>query len=391
MTDSVCITQYDMSLCTGCMACMDICPVKAISEGFTEDGFRLPKVCEEQCIKCGKCTSVCNLKTDRKKIIPQVVYRMAAKDDQIRLQCSSGGVFALLSEKIIRKGGIVIGAVFDANCKDVCHMTSEECSLEALCRSKYVQSNTIGIYQKTRQLLKANRSVLFCGTPCQIRALHSYLRKEEYTGTLVTIDFMCHGVPATMEFKDFIREREQKEKSPVVNVTFREKDNGWRKQVIKVYHRNGKIWEKKSYYYYYYYFFLKNYALRDSCYLCKEYHAHTADISLADDWTGRENDDLGTSRVFINTPLGQSTIEMIMDEVISSDITSDALLMMEIYSHSGYDYGKKQLWKTALQTGGYDKIKRTFFVRESAIPIILEKSWEAVSAIKNIYKDIRGK
>ena len=80
-----------------------------------------------------------------------------------------------------------------------------------------------------------------------------------------------------------------------------------------------------------------------------------------------------------------------MDEGISSDITSDALLMMEIYSHSGYDYGKKQLWKTALQTGGYDKIKRTFFVRESAIPIILEKSWEAVSAIKNIYKDIRGK
>ena len=125
--------------------------------------------------------------------------------------------------------------------------------------------------------------------------------------------------------------------------------------------------------------------------MCKEYHAHTADISLADDWAGRENDDLGTSRVFINTPLGQSTIEMIMDEVISSDITSDALLMMEIYSHSGYDYGKKQLWKTALQTGGYDKIKRTFFVRESAIPIIREKSWEAVSAIKNIYKDIRGK
>ena len=390
MIDSVCITEYDMSLCTGCMVCMDACPVQAISERFTEDGFRVPKICESRCIKCGKCASVCNLNTDRIEIVPQAVYRMAAKDNQVRMQCSSGGIFALLSEKIIRNGGTVIGAAFNADCKDVCHMTSDECSLEELYRSKYVQSNTIGIYRKTEQVLKTGRDVLFCGTPCQIRALRSFLKGKKYTGTILTVDFMCHGVPATMEFKDFVQERERKEKSSIINVTFREKDNGWRRQVIKAYHANGTVWKKTSYYYYYYYLFLKNYSLRDSCYSCKEYHTHTADLTLADDWSGTGNDNIGTSRVFVNTPFGQSAVEEIMDSVNQTDITEDVISNFEIYSHANYDYKKKELWKKALETGGYKKAKTELYLKESTIPMMKEKIWEIISGVRNIIRKTTG-
>lgn len=389
MANSQCIMEYDMSLCTGCMACMDACPLKAIKEGFTKDGFRIPTISEDKCVKCGRCTSVCNLNADRAVSLPIAIYRMAAKDNNIRMMCSSGGVFALLSQKVIENGGVVIGAAFKADCKDVCHVTSDECTLEELYRSKYVQSNTIGIYKKTEQILKEGRSVLFCGTPCQVRALHSFLKGKKYTGNILTIDFMCHGVPSTMEFRDFINERERKEKSHVVNVTFREKDNGWRKQVIKAYHANGRVWRKTSYYYYYY-MFLKNYSLRDSCYFCNEYHTHTADITLADDWIGSGNDNIGTSRVFVNTSIGQSSIEAIMDKVKHSEITESAIPTFEIYSHSKYDYTKKELWKEALETGGYKKAKTELFMKESAIPIVKEKMWGVVSAIKSICRNLMG-
>lgn len=390
MAGPVCITENNMSLCTGCMVCLDICPVGAITESFTKDGFRVPVVCKDKCVKCGKCANVCSLNGEKSVSFPAAVYRMAAKDDNVRMMCSSGGIFFLLSEKVIKNGRAVIGVAFDAEQKDVCHVTSDECSMEEICRSKYVQSNTCGIYKKTEQILNTGRDVLFCGTPCQVRALRNFLKGKKYTGTVLTIDFMCHGVPATMEFKDFIQEREQKEKSPVINVTFREKDNGWRKQIIKAYHANGMVWEKTSYYYYYYYMFLKNYSLRDSCYSCKEYHAHTADLTLADDWSGTRNDNIGISRVFVNTPFGQRAVEEIAESVNQSDITADVISTFEIYSHAGYDYKKKELWKKALETGGYKKAKTELYLKASAVPMVKEKMWGAVSSMKNVARNLRG-
>ena len=45
--------------CTGCRACQQICPVKAISINEDDEGFITPKVDEERCIKCGLCKKTC--------------------------------------------------------------------------------------------------------------------------------------------------------------------------------------------------------------------------------------------------------------------------------------------------------------------------------------------
>ena len=45
--------------CTGCRACEQICPVKAISMKEDDEGFITPKVDEERCIKCGLCKKTC--------------------------------------------------------------------------------------------------------------------------------------------------------------------------------------------------------------------------------------------------------------------------------------------------------------------------------------------
>lgn len=389
METAICIEDKNGLMCTGCMVCMDSCSQNAITEDFTMDGFRIPRINKEKCVKCGRCKKVCSINQVKKVFSPINVYRIAAKDNSVRMKCSSGGVFALLSEKMIERGGIVIGAVFDPKSKDIRHATSDEFALNQIYRSKYVQSNTIGIYHKTEQILKEGRDVLFCGTPCQIRALCNYLNGKNYAGNVLTVDFMCHGIPSTMEFRDFIEEREKEEKSPIIDVTFREKDIGWRTQILKTYHKNGRIWKKTSYYYYYY-MFLNNYSLRDSCYMCGEYNTHMADITLADDWNGNNNDDLGTSLLFMNTLNGKNATSEILDSTEYSDATRNVMSNIGVYSHAKYDYSKKILWKEALRDGGYKKAKTSLFYKTSFFPLLNDKLRRRAFTMKQYLKRIVG-
>jgi len=41
--------------CTGCGACTNLCPTKAISMQTDEFGFLFPIIDEKKCINCGKC------------------------------------------------------------------------------------------------------------------------------------------------------------------------------------------------------------------------------------------------------------------------------------------------------------------------------------------------
>lgn len=49
------VTQYDQSLCVGCMACVEICPMEAL----TEDAQGGIHFAQERCIGCGLCVGVC--------------------------------------------------------------------------------------------------------------------------------------------------------------------------------------------------------------------------------------------------------------------------------------------------------------------------------------------
>lgn len=46
--------------CCGCMACMNACPVDAITEREDENGFVYPKIDKDKCVDCGLCERVCD-------------------------------------------------------------------------------------------------------------------------------------------------------------------------------------------------------------------------------------------------------------------------------------------------------------------------------------------
>ena len=79
-----------------------------------------------------------------------------SKDEQIRKQSSSGGIFTIISEWIIQQEGVVFGAAFDEKF-EVHHIvveTKEE--LEKLRGSKYVQSRLENVYPEVKQYLEMN-------------------------------------------------------------------------------------------------------------------------------------------------------------------------------------------------------------------------------------------
>lgn len=47
------------SSCTGCGACQQICPVKAVKLIPDKEGFLYPSVDIEKCIKCNLCEKCC--------------------------------------------------------------------------------------------------------------------------------------------------------------------------------------------------------------------------------------------------------------------------------------------------------------------------------------------
>lgn len=109
--------------------------------------------------------------------------------------------------------------------------------------SKYVQSDINNTYTQVKTYLKNGKWVLFTGTPCQIAALKSYLKKDY--SRLLTADLICHGVPNADFFKGYIRHLEDKLRGKVIDFKFRDKSKGWGLRGKVVYKKHGNVFVKR--------------------------------------------------------------------------------------------------------------------------------------------------
>lgn len=107
------INIIDKKNCCGCSACASICPKQCISMVEDYEGFLYPSINKDICIDCSLCEKACNELHPFNKREPIKVLAAINKNNDIRLESSSGGIFYLLAEKIINEGGIVFGARFD--------------------------------------------------------------------------------------------------------------------------------------------------------------------------------------------------------------------------------------------------------------------------------------
>ena len=109
------IKLIDKADCCGCNACSQICPRQCIVMQEDEQGFLYPKIYPESCINCGLCEKVC---PELNAFLPTKflhAYSCQNVNEKQRMNSSSGGVFVLLAETVLKAGGVVFGARFDKN------------------------------------------------------------------------------------------------------------------------------------------------------------------------------------------------------------------------------------------------------------------------------------
>lgn len=341
--------------CVGCNACVQRCPKQCISMIEDEQGFLYPHVDVSRCIECSLCEKVCPVINQFESSIPNQVYAAWNPDDSVRLSSSSGGVFHALAKKIIESGGVVFGARFNDRW-EVVHAYSETLDgIKAFQGSKYVQSQIRQSYLDTERFLKAERKVLFSGTPCQIAGLKRFLRKD-YEGLLLTVDVVCHGVPSPRIWKEYLNYITRPSYAPknsvsqpytlsdddilsIEDISFRDKRFGWEKYGIAIrfsYPKKDQSTESQcakdkqelvSELFeshrenLYMQGFLKDLYLRPSCYKCpaKCGKSHS-DITLADFWGIKNHhpeiySDKGVSLVLVNSRLGRECVNSLNIEM----------------------------------------------------------------------------
>lgn len=308
------IKIYRKEQCCGCEACKQVCPKHCISMDYDEEGFLYPKVEDDKCIKCGRCERVCPIinKTNKRK--PLKVFAAQNNDVKVRSISSSGGIFYLLAEHIIKEGGVVFGAKFDKEWNVVHDYAENINEVKAFIGSKYVQSKIGNCYVLAKNFLQAGRKVLFSGTPCQIKALSLFLNRDY--ANLILVDIVCHGVPSPVLWQEYLTEESDK-KYNINNISFRYKAPYWEDFHLKIdkYHDgslieksepfNDSIWGKA---------FVHNLFLRPSCYMCPVKKLSSgSDFTLGDFW-GIDcfypdfNDHKGTSLFIVNTGGGESLL-----------------------------------------------------------------------------------
>ena len=306
--------QEDKINCVGCYGCYNICPKKAIVMEEDEEGFRYPIVQQEKCIQCEACSRVCPVIHS----IPDVeertpdTYAAINEDWNIRRESSSGGIFHLLANYVLKQGGAVYGAGFDEQWEVVHQVAENQAMLANLRVSKYVQSRIEDTYYKVKKTLESGRQALFVGTPCQCVALKCYLNKEY--DNLVLVDFICHGVPSPKVWRQYRTWRTKGKK--IDRISFRNKNLSWERYLLLfLFKNNNKYLAEDLSHDLYLKGFLQNLYLRPSCHQCKFCHKNRpTDLTLADFWGVQDvlpemYDGKGTSLVVIHSAKGKELFE----------------------------------------------------------------------------------
>lgn len=302
------MTSNDPSTCCGCTACVHICTQEAIHMETNREGFLYPAVDNIKCTNCGMCNKVCPVEHVPLPTGPNSIYAVINRDEEALKRSSSGGAFRLLADWVIAQNGCVIGCVWDEQNRPILKPAEKKEDLYAMQGSKYLSSNPGDVFPEILRRLNNGQIVLFTGAPCQNAGLLNYLRKPY--DNLLTVDFLCHGMPSQKAFDAYVNMLEQKYHGKVRQFQFRDKSiRGW--ALAESFVINEKKMFNIGLTSPYDYGFLNGYFNRYSCYSCPFRGKCFTDFTISDYWgVGKYHPDIeaekGVSAVSVNTGKGET-------------------------------------------------------------------------------------
>lgn len=355
----------DKADCCGCTACASICPKDAITMEPDTLGFKYPKVDLDKCINCGLCEKVCAFNDNYDKSLnlkePEI-YAARHKDIHEIETSRSGAAFIAISDYILENGGIVYGVGYKDHFRVAHKRATTKEERNEFKGSKYVQSDLDGIFRQVKEDLKQGNTVLFSGTPCQTAGLNSYIGKK-FRENLVLVDIVCHGVPSPYIWQDYLTYLENKYKSKIIKVNFRDKSRiGWSGHIESFVFANKNKVELDVFKY----LFGKNIMLRSSCGSCVFTNFNRpSDITIGDYWGWEKiskdfnDDNKGCSLLFINTIKGQILLNKISNNLFLLKSDKEKSVQPNLESPSVLDK-KNTDFKIDFQRRGFKYVAKKY-------------------------------
>ena len=289
-----------------------------------------------------------------------VCFAAKCKDNRIRECSQSGGMFTLLSDEILKKGGVIYGCKLDEKFIAI-HgkaLTKEE--RDKFCGSKYIQSDLNTVFRQVQIDLDEEKWVLFSGTTCQIAGLKAFLEKSS-TEKLILVDIICHGVPSPLIWKEYLKWNEKKYDGRIVDVNFRNKlEFGWGCYVESLY-----LEEKQVNASYFSLLFHRHNILRPACYKCPYKNTnHPSDLTIGDCW-GIEKvnpdfkDNMGISLVLINSEKGKLLFESVKEKCDLLQCNIQSILQQPLREPCQKPDEREKFW-VDYRLRSFDKILRKY-------------------------------
>lgn len=301
--------------CYGCGVCAACCAKNTISIELNRDGFYEPSIMNEaQCTHCGICTEVCafsHSELANADATPLKSWAAWSNDEQVRRECSSGGIGFEIGKQLIKQGYKAVGCRYNVSHQRAEHYiatTVEE--FIASIGSKYIQSYTADTF---RQIERKGQKYLVTGTPCQIDSFRRMIRKFHCEENFILLDFYCHCVPSMYAWKAYIKMLEPKI-GEVTYASWRNKDDAeWRESYnIHLTGTKSSMCSRKSNGDLFFKLFLGDICIGPQCEnQCKYKYDHSsADIRIGDLWGDTYKDDQkGVSALIAFTEKGRELVE----------------------------------------------------------------------------------
>lgn len=385
------IDKVSVQECAICGACINACPVDAISLDKVHLDFRYPQINEDICIHCNRCEKACPILGNKGKPGEGYPVAFAAKseNDPMRMRSSSGGVFYELADQMLRDGGYVCGAVFDDEFHVKHILSNAKEDILRMMGSKYAQSDVGYCYREVKDVLEKGCKVLFSGCPCQVAGLHTFLGKEY--PNLLLVELICHGIPSDHMLQTYIGMQERKYGAKLKRMEFRNKAKGWHNSAVRMEFEDHRIYSIPYTADAYTIGFLRNITLKSSCYNCHFRNFTTGnDIILGDFWGAEvelpEDDNKGISAILVNSGKGMDTLDRCNLALTQTDVETVIKYNRNLLCSAAPSPQRSSFYASADTNGFEEAIRR--YLEESTIQKLKRQSRYALRCI--LYA-IRGK
>lgn len=332
------IAEKSKTACSGCGACMALCPKEAICLRLNEAGFYEAQVDESKCIRCGLCKTACARFTEPvgKPLQEGKLLALQSVDAETVKHCSSGGIAHELARLAIADGSSAVGVIYNTETDRAEHRIIETAKeLPLLDGSKYIQSNT-SIFPEVLRQAKAGKCFAVFGTPCQIMGLDRAARKIGVRDRLLLAEIFCHGVPSYALWDAQCEKMKKKLNCAKFDeVQFRYKKDDWHSYCLKA-SAGGKSFFGKRETELFWQVFFENILLGDACMECEARKDRScADLRLGDYWGSRyASRSDGVSAVFAMTPRGEQALSRLSVTVLEPGTAAEMLRAQNMAGYS---------------------------------------------------------